>query len=179
VTEVSLPPLHELELAPRRKGFRIAPRSWPGPADATCPEFRIGAADLWSVWMEFAARQPRLVLRARDAHASRSLHVQRSAVLRFPDLVRAEIVALGAERSSLVLDSRARFGCWDFGVNRRRVLRWLHYLKQFMPHDSAKWSMNVAGLTALKRSLFFTHREETEAAVPKLSSDVHINLCDL
>ncbi len=34
MTEVRLPPLHELEPAPRRNGFRIAPRSWPGPADA-------------------------------------------------------------------------------------------------------------------------------------------------
>jgi uncharacterized protein (DUF1499 family) len=137
MTEVSLPPLHELEPAPRRKGFRIAPRSWPGPANAVSPVFHIGAADLWHAWMGFAARQPRVVLRTKDEHHRRSLHVQRSAMLRFPDLVRAEIVALGTERCGLIIDSRARFGCWDFGVNRRRVLRWIHDLKQAMAHDNA------------------------------------------
>jgi uncharacterized protein (DUF1499 family) len=84
--------------------------------------------------MDFAARQPRTVLQAQDEGTRRSLHVQRSRVLGFPDLVRAEIVALGAERSGLIVDSRARYGCWDFGVNRRRVLRWVHDLKQAMAH---------------------------------------------
>ena len=72
----------------------------------------------------------------RPERTRRSLHVQRSRVLRFPDLVRAEIVALGAERSGLILDSRARFGCWDLGVNRRRVLRWVHNLQQITARES-------------------------------------------
>jgi uncharacterized protein (DUF1499 family) len=86
--------------------------------------------------MDFAASQPRTVLQAQDERTRRSLHVQRSRVLRFPDLVRAEIVALGAERSGLILDSRARFGCWDLGVNRRRVLRWVHNLQQITARES-------------------------------------------
>ena len=134
MTEVSLPPLHELEPAPRRKGFRIAPRGWPGRADAPSPVFQLGAAELWRAWMDFAARQPRTALRAQDEDEGRSLHVQRSPVLRFPDLVRAEIVALGADRSSLILDSRARFGWWDLGVNRRRVRQWVHNLQQIVAH---------------------------------------------
>jgi uncharacterized protein (DUF1499 family) len=87
--------------------------------------------------MDFAAGEPRMALRARDEHDRRSLHVQRSPILRFPDLVRAEIVALGAERSGLILDSRAHFGCWDLGVNRRRVLRWVHDLQQITGRESA------------------------------------------
>jgi uncharacterized protein (DUF1499 family) len=67
-------------------------------------------------------------------------------VLHFPDLVRAEIVTLGTARSGIVLDSCARFGCWDFGVNRRRVLRWGHDLQQIMADDSAEWSTDVTGL---------------------------------
>lgn len=136
MTKASLPPLLELEPAPRRKGFRIAPLSWPGPADAASPVFHMSAAKLWRAWMDFAARQPRTLLWAQDEQARRSLHVQRSPVLCFPALVRAEIVALGAERSSLILDSRARFGCWDLGVNRRRVARWLHDLQQITARDS-------------------------------------------
>ena len=97
--------------------------------------FHLRAAELWRAWMEFAARQPRTVLRAQDERTLRSLHIQRSRALHFPDLVRAEVVALGTARSGIVLDSRARFGCWDFGVNRRRVLRWVHDLKQTMAHD--------------------------------------------
>jgi hypothetical protein len=73
--------------------------------------FHLRAAELWRAWMDVAARQPRTVLRAQDEGTRRSLHVQRSRVLHFPDLVRAEIVTLGAARSGLIVDSRARFGC--------------------------------------------------------------------
>jgi uncharacterized protein (DUF1499 family) len=137
VTEVTLPPLHELQLAPRRKGFRVAPPDWPGPAHAEGPVFDMDADRLWRAWLNVAARQPRTALRTRDEHERRSLHVQRSAVFRFPDLVRAQVVALGTQRSSLVLDSRARFGWWDLGVNRRRILRWVHDLHQVTLNDRA------------------------------------------
>ena len=78
----------------------MAPRGWPGPADAVSPVFPIDAADLWRAWMDLAARQPRTVLRAQDERTLRSLHVQRSRVLHFPDLVRAEIVARAARSAS-------------------------------------------------------------------------------
>jgi Protein of unknown function (DUF1499) len=130
VSDDRLKPLRELAPAPRRKGFRVAPAGWPGLADATAPVLPIAAAELWRAWIGFAARQPRTVLRAQDEQAGRSLHLQRSPVLRLPDLVRAEVVPLAAGRSSLVLDSRSRYGCWDLGVNRRRVLRWIRGLQQ-------------------------------------------------
>ncbi len=94
--------------------------------------FAAAAAELWQAWLALASEQPRTVLRGRVERAWRSLHVQGSLVFRFPDLVRAEIIALGPERSSLVLDSRARFGCWDFGVNRRRATRWLEDLQRWV-----------------------------------------------
>ena len=136
VTGAILPPLHELELAPRRNGFRVAPPSWPGTAHAEAPVFHTDADQLWRTWMDFAARQPRMVLIGQDEHERRSLHVQRSPVFRFADLVRAAVVPLGIRRSSLILDSRSRFGWWDLGVNRRRVLRWIHEM-QVMAQYSA------------------------------------------
>ena len=138
MTDVILPPLHELEPAPRRKAFRSAPQAWPGPADDESPVFPIDATELWQVWLDFAPGRPRTVLRAKDEQHRRSLHVPRSPVFRFSDLVRAEVMPLGIQRSSLILDSRARFGCWDFGVNRRRVLRWVHNLQQAMAYGGTE-----------------------------------------
>ncbi len=139
VVEVILPALDELEPAPGRKGFRIATQDWSGPADDASPVFHIDAAELWQIWLDFAAGgRPRTVLRAKDEQHRRSLHVQRSPVLRFPDLVRAEVMPLGIQRASLTLDSRARFGCWDFGVNRRRLLRSVYDLKQAMAYGGTE-----------------------------------------
>jgi len=76
------------------------------------------------------AAEPRLVQVAAEPGQRRSVLIQRSALFRFPDLVTVEFVALAPDRSSLALYSRARYGRSDFGVNRRRVLRWLSRLQQ-------------------------------------------------
>ena len=130
MSEQTLPPLRDLQPPRRLKGFRVAPPGSPMPAHAESPVFPLEAADLWRAWMDVAARQPRTTLGMKDERTFSSLHVQRSSLFHFPDLVRAEVVPLGDGRSSLVLDSRARFGGWDFGVNRRRVTHWLRDLQR-------------------------------------------------
>jgi uncharacterized protein (DUF1499 family) len=92
-------------------------------------DFPLDAPALWRTWLDFAAAQPRTAVLATDDDALRSVHVQRSPCLKFPDVIRVEVVALEAGRSGLVLDSRARYGLWDFGVNRRRVLHWSEALR--------------------------------------------------
>jgi hypothetical protein len=111
---------------------------------APSPEFAIGADRLYREFAAFAAREPRvttIVDETQQPHGSspwpagqarglkvhegpRLVLVQRSQVFRFPDIVSAEFVALGPARSSLALYSRARYGRYDFGVNRRRVEGW-------------------------------------------------------
>lgn len=122
----SLTPLSEFDMPPARRGFRLAPTRSQGH-DAS-PRFDVPADRLWRLWLTVAARQPRTRLLAQDATHRLTLHVQRSRVFRFPDLVRAEIIDLGSAHSSIAIDSRARFGYYDFGVNRRRVIEWIGLL---------------------------------------------------
>jgi len=92
------------------------------------PVFARGADELYRDWTLVVAREPRVTVLSAEPSRRRITLIQRSAVLRFPDIVTAEIVALGAERSSLAVYSRARYGRYDFGVNRRRVELWLSRL---------------------------------------------------
>ncbi len=55
--------------------------------------------------------------------------VQRTACWHFPDDVVAEITALENGDVALTLSSKARYGIMDFGVNRRRVKRWIAALQ--------------------------------------------------
>ena len=50
---------------------------------------------------------------------------QRSLIFRFPDDIVAEIVELGDNKSTIAIYSASRCGYGDFGVNRRRMRRWL------------------------------------------------------
>ena len=97
---------------------------------APSPVFAFSADRLAAYWAQMIAGEPRLVQIAAEPEQRRSVLIQRSKLLRFPDLVTVEFVALGPDHSSLALYSRARYGRSDFGVNRRRVLRWLSRLQQ-------------------------------------------------
>ena len=90
----------------------------------TSPEFAVPAAILYRDYVQLLAAAPRVVTVVAEP-PRRLVAIQHSAFLRFPDIVSAEFVALGADRSSLALYSRARYGRYDFGVNRRRVATWL------------------------------------------------------
>ena len=54
--------------------------------------------------------------------------VQRSRLLRYPDIIDAMIVSRGAKASSVALYSRSLVGRGDLGVNRQRLERWLRAL---------------------------------------------------
>jgi uncharacterized protein (DUF1499 family) len=67
-----------------------------------------------------------------EPHHHGFVYIQRSALFRFPDVITVELVTLAPDRSSLAIYSRSRYGRSDFGVNRRRVLRWLSRLQRMV-----------------------------------------------
>ena len=62
-------------------------------------------------------------LTADRRHAARFL--QHTRLMRFPDTIDAEVLPAGDGRSTLAIYSRSLVGRKDFGVNRKRVTRWL------------------------------------------------------
>ncbi|MGH8272716.1 MAG: DUF1499 domain-containing protein [Gammaproteobacteria bacterium] len=121
-SEASLTRLADLQSAPTRNSFRLAaPDS---------PRFPVNAGALWRAWLELTARAPRTRLIAKDSDERRSFHIQRSKIFRFPDLIRAEIVELETGASAIAIDSRARYGYSDWGVNERRVKSWIAELEK-------------------------------------------------
>jgi hypothetical protein len=92
---------------------------------ARSPVVALDADRLYWALMRVVTGAPRVTVIADDPRRRRVALLQRSAVFGFPDIVIARVVALAAERSSVALYSRARYGRYDFGVNRRRVEDWL------------------------------------------------------
>jgi uncharacterized protein (DUF1499 family) len=110
--------------------FLACPRGYCAIDDAIpSPIFPISVDRLANFWAEVIAGEPRIVLVASDPGRHRSVLIQRSPLFRFPDVITIELVALAPDRSSIALYSHARYGRSDFGVNRKRVLRWLSRLQ--------------------------------------------------
>ncbi len=110
-------------VAGRANVFAMCPVDFCAPSgDLASPVFRIGWERLHDYWRELIAAQ-------------RRAYIQRSAMLRFPDIVTVEFVPLGVDRASLAIDSRSRYGKGDMGVNRRRVVEWMDMLQHMMRED--------------------------------------------
>lgn len=97
--------------------------------DLVIPAFSCDAARLYAALREYALAQPRTKLQSESPNENHMSFVQRTAYWHFPDDVVAEITALETGGAALMLSSKARYGMEDFGVNRRRVKRWIAALE--------------------------------------------------
>lgn len=94
-------------------------------ADRDSPVFAIPASKLKEIVGRVAQSEPRTVLVSDQTSSDHARYVVRSALLRFPDLVDIRIIARDDFASTLAIYSRSRVGRRDFGVNRRRIERWI------------------------------------------------------
>ena len=93
-------------------------------AHVTVPPLPVDAATAWPVLLALGEGFPRTTLQRAWPERRQAQWVERSALANFPDIIAAELVP-GAAGAGLFLLSRSLLGWSDFGVNRRRVGRWL------------------------------------------------------
>lgn len=116
---------------PRRPNACLAAPAGATPAriDLPAPAFPVPADALRRAWRAMLEETPRVeVLPSPDGATVEA--VQRTPILRFPDLVTARFLPLPDGGSSLIVYSRSVYGYGDFGVNRRRVRSWLRRLEE-------------------------------------------------
>ena len=114
-----------------RNHFIAAPAdSDPAKADQISPRFACSAAKLYDLMRAMALAQPRTELLSESPDEHHLVFVQRSKYWRFPDDIVVKIMAIEDGGATLSLASKARYGIEDFGVNRRRVKRWLAALER-------------------------------------------------
>jgi uncharacterized protein (DUF1499 family) len=102
------------------------------------PIFPISIDTLQRCWLNIVNKQPRVKLIAQTINKNQFEFVQRSAVFHFPDIVTVQFLSLPDKRSSLAAYSRSKYGYYDFGVNRRRMVCWLDLLKQEVERMSSQ-----------------------------------------
>ena len=100
----------------------VCPRAKP---DFEPPVFPVPADRLLAAARAVALAEPRTLDLYVGADARRLRFVQRSLLLRYPDVVDVLIIPRGDGASTLAMWSRSAVGRRDFGVNRARLERWL------------------------------------------------------
>ncbi len=122
----------QLRMQWRPNRWLMLPQGFTSPAEAheASPVFAEPPPALFCRLKAIIAEEPRIRWLAEDRAGFRLELVQRSRIFRFPDRVSVAILpAANGKGSAPALYSRARFGIWDFGVNRARVGRWVRALQ--------------------------------------------------
>ncbi len=99
-------------------------------ADANAPVFQLTLEDLQAAWKALMAAQPRLTQVGTSLNGMQIDYVQRSGVLRAPDLITVRFIPLRSDPatisfSTLAVYSRALTGLTGAGSNAARVRAWL------------------------------------------------------
>lgn len=104
----------------------------PAPDIAT-RRYPVPPARLFEAITAVAATEPRSFPLARDPDRLEAAYVVRSQVFGFPDVVLLRVGAAAEAGSTLVLHSASRYGEYDFGVNKARLVHWLARLDAVLP----------------------------------------------
>lgn len=127
-------PLEFASLVPPRSpnACLALPEGHPGPAQLRTPPLAATPEEVFAALLALAEAEPHTTRLATWPERRQAQWVVRSAPLRLPDVVVAEVQPAG-EGAALFLYSRSLIGWSDLGVNRARLARWLTALGRSLP----------------------------------------------
>jgi uncharacterized protein (DUF1499 family) len=121
----------ELHSPVPKPGFLACPPGYCPAAQAIAsPVFPMPWERLREYWTEVISGEKHVDTVVTDHDNRRFVYIQHSPTFRFPDIVTIEFVQLGPNRSGIAIYSRSRYGTYDFGKNRKRVVKWLALLEK-------------------------------------------------
>ena len=130
VGEVPVIDFATLQRGPDPNQYLLCPKGMcAAETDGEAPVFDVPVEQLQVAWDEMLAEQPRLQVLRREVTNVQIDYVQRTRLLRFPDLITVRFVPVDDTHSTLAIYSRSVWGKGDMGVNRVRVEEWLARLK--------------------------------------------------
>ena len=91
----------------------------------TSPVYSFPAETLAADWDDMINRQSNIELLFEDQPLNQRDYVQRTPLMRFPDIITVRFYRLPNGMSTLAIYSRAIYGKSDFGVNKARIESWL------------------------------------------------------
>jgi len=100
--------------------------------DADAPIFNVSVNELQKAWDHVIQSQPRMETLAANQTEHTFQYVQRSLILRFPDIINVALIPINDKQSTLAIYSTAIYGYYDFDVNKKRLQNWLTELSNQM-----------------------------------------------
>ena len=91
------------------------------------PKYEMTIDHLRVAWLRLMSHEPNVVL-VKEYSENQITFVQYTRFFRFPDEITVEFVPVDSSHSTINVFSRSLVGEYDFGVNKKRIQRWLSRL---------------------------------------------------
>ncbi len=92
------------------------------------PLFQVSAKELQAAWQKMMSAQPRTTLHSNNKTNNQLDFVQRTELVRYPDIVTVRFIEVSGKQSTIAIYSRSVYGRSDFGANKARIERWMAVL---------------------------------------------------
>ena len=114
-----------LKLTRKPNQFLVAPE---GDCENATPHqtskvYDVPVQALHDAFRNVPKRQPRVEVLEERVDGAR--FVQRSKLMKFPDFIDVQFLAMEDDKSTLLIYSRSKYGRSDLGVNKKRITEWL------------------------------------------------------
>lgn len=75
-------------------------------------------------------QQPRVTLISKEPKIYLYFYMQRSKLFKFPDFITVQLISIDEHNSTIAMYSQAKYGYYDFDVNKKRLITWLQALEK-------------------------------------------------
>jgi uncharacterized protein (DUF1499 family) len=118
--------------------YLIAPATFtPARVHEEPPVFHIAYEELKQIVKDTIMKQPRVTFLREDIESDRLLFIQRTPILRFPDVITIQIIPVGSDKTTIAAYSTSVYGYSDLGVNKARLTTWLAEIINAVPYSGA------------------------------------------
>lgn len=104
----------------------------PAYIDDLPPDYAASVAEVRAAWETLLKSEPRVKELRRDPLGRQIDYVQRSRLMRFPDLITIRFIELGEGKTTVAIYSRSIYGERDMGVNKARIRDWIGRLNTML-----------------------------------------------
>ena len=126
VEEIPPTDFQRLELTPNPNQYLVCPANFcKATPHARSPEFEISIDRLRDRWQKMIDLQSNIMPLPTNGANNQLEYVQRTELMRYPDIITVQFIKISDTKSSLVLYSRSIYGRKDFGANNERIAQWL------------------------------------------------------
>lgn len=121
--------LQSLTLSKYPNYYLICPQNYCNVTpNENSPEYPVSADDLFNAWNLMISQEQNVTVLDSVPSRGQYDYIAKTSAFGFPNIVTVQFIALTDTSSTIAVYSRSKFGFYDFGLNKKRLQKWMQQL---------------------------------------------------